>query len=182
MPLGSLSASVATAAQTGTSFQTEPLKEDMEVTGPVTLVLWVSSSTRDMDIFATLRNIDPDGKDVMEMGQQGQPVPLAKGYLRASQRQLDQNLSLKYRPYHSHRDREWLKPKEVVRVDVEIWPTCAVFKKGHRIRLDVQPRDGLGAAPYTHYSGDYNTGTNTLFMGGSRASHLLLPVIPKGSK
>ncbi len=182
MPLGSLSASVAGAVQTGVSFETEPLKEDMEVTGPVTLVSWVSSTTRDMDIFATLRNIDADGKDVMEMGQQGQPVPLAKGYLRASQRQLDENLSLKYRPYHSHRDRQWLKPKEVVRIDVEIWPTCAVFRKGHRIRLDVQPRDGLGAAPYTHYSGDYNTGMNTLFMGGSRASHLLLPVIPKGSK
>ncbi len=180
MPLGSLSASVGRAVQTGVSFQTEPLEEEMEVTGPVTLVLWVSSSTRDMDIFATLRNIDPEGKDVMEMGQQGQPVPLAKGTLRASQRKLDAQLSTPWRPYHTHRDREWLKPREVVRVEVEIWPTCAVFKKGHRIRLDVQPRDGLGAAPYTHYSADYNTGTNTLFMGGSRASHLVLPVIPEG--
>lgn len=66
----------------------------------------------------------------------------------------------------------------MVRLEVEIWPTCMVFAKGHRIRLDVQPRDGVGSAPYTHYSGDYNTGTNTLLTGGSRASHLLLPVIP----
>jgi len=65
-----------------------------------------------------------------------------------------------------------------VRLDVEIWPTSMVFAKGHRIRLDIQPRDGVGSAPYTHYSGDYNTGFNTLFAGGSRASHLLLPVIP----
>jgi hypothetical protein len=71
-----------------------------------------------------------------------------------------------------------LKKSEPVRVDVEIWPTCMVFRKGHRIRLDIQPRDGTGSAPYTHYSADYNTGDNTIFTGGAMASHLLLPVIP----
>jgi predicted acyl esterase len=54
-----------------------------------------------------------------------------------------------------------------------------VFKKGHRIRLDIQPRDGVGSAPYTHYHGDYNSGgRNTIHTGGKYASHLLLPVIP----
>jgi len=163
----------------GVSFQTAPLSEDTEVTGPVVLVLWVSSTTEDMDVFATLRNIAPGGEDVFELGQQSQPVPVAKGWLRASHRELDPSLSLPYRPYHSHQDRRWLKPDEVVRIDVEIWPTCMVFKKGHRIRLDIQPRDGLGSVPYTHYCADYNTGTNVIHTGGSRASHLLLPVIPK---
>ena len=41
----------------------------------------------------------------------------------------------------------------------------------------LQPRDGIGSAPYTHYSADYNSGTNTLFTGGTRASYLLLPFI-----
>jgi predicted acyl esterase len=132
-----------------------------------------------MDLFATLRNIDPDGRDVFEMGQQGQPVPVAKGWLRASHRGLDETLSLPYRPYHAHARREWLKPGEPVRVEVEIWPTSMVFKRGHRIRLDVQPRDGMGSAPYTHYAADYNTGTNTIFSGGNSASHLLLPVIAR---
>jgi len=62
---------------------------------------------------------------------------------------------------------------------VEIWPTCMVFKKGHRIRLDIQPRDGLGSVQYTHYCADYNTGTNVIYTGGNRASHLLLPIIPR---
>ena len=53
-----------------------------------------------------------------------------------------------------------------------------VFGKGHRIRLDIQPRDGVGSAPYTHYSADYNSGTNTIYTGGRTGSHLLLPVIP----
>ena len=162
----------------GVSFVTAPLTQDTEVTGPVVLVLWVASSGEDMDIFATIRNIAPDGQDVFELGQQSQPVPVAKGWLRASHRALDSALTLPYRPYHAHLERQWLRAKEIVRVEVEIWPTCMVFAKGHRIRLDIQPRDGLGSFPYTHYSADYNTGNNLVFTGGSRASYLLLPVIP----
>lgn len=162
----------------GVSFETPPLAQDTEVTGPVVLVLWVASTTEDMDIFATIRNIDADGKDVFELGQQSQPVPTAKGWLRASHRKLDPELSLPHRPYHVHDERQWLEPGVPVRLEVEIWATSMVFRKGHRIRLDIQPRDGIGSAPYTHYSADYNTGTNTIFAGGSRASYLLLPVIP----
>jgi uncharacterized protein len=165
--------------QMGVAFETAPLEEDTEVTGPVALVLWVASSTEDMDIFATIRNLDRDGNDVWEKGQQGQPVPVAKGWLRASHRRLDESLTRPWRPYHAHLEREWLEPGEPVRVEVEIWPTSMVFAKGHRIRLDIQPRDGVGSVPYTHYSADYNTGTNTIFAGGERASHLLLPVIPR---
>jgi uncharacterized protein len=142
-------------------------------------VLWVSSSTEDMDVFATLRNIAPDGSDVFELGQQGQPVPVGKGWLRASHRALDPTQSLPFRPFHAHTRRAWLKPGEVVRLDVEIWPTSMVFRKGHRIRLDIQPRDGVGSAPYTHYAADYNSGTNTILAGGAHASYLLLPVIPR---
>jgi predicted acyl esterase len=163
----------------GVSFETAPLPADTEVTGPVTLVLWVSSTTEDMDVFATLRNIAPGGEDVFELGQQSQPVPVAKGWLRASHRALDPSLALPHRPYHLHQERQWLKPDEVVRLDVEIWPTCMVFRKGHRIRLDIQPRDGVGSSPYTHYCADYNTGTNAIHTGGTRASHLLLPLIPE---
>src|SRR5205814_4188144 len=110
----------------GVSFVTEPLEEDTEVTGPVVLVLWVASTTEDMDIFATIRNIAPDGDDVFELGQQSQPVPVAKGWLRASHRKLDPLLSLPYRPYHAHTEREILEPGTPARIDVEIWPTCMV--------------------------------------------------------
>jgi predicted acyl esterase len=162
----------------GVSFETLPLAADMEVTGPINLVLWVSSETEDMDIFATVRNIDANGQDVWEIGQQQQPVPVAKGWLRASHRKLDPALTLPYRPYHVHDECQWLQRDEVVQLQVEIWPTCMVFRKGHRIRLDIQPRDGVGSAPYTHYSADYNTGRNTIYTGGSTASHMLLPIIP----
>lgn len=165
--------------RTGISFETEPMKQDTEVTGPIKLVLWVSSTQKDMDIFATIRNIGRNGKDIWEVGQQGQPVPVAKGWLRASHRKLDPKRSLPYRPYHAHDERWWLEPAKPVECEIEIWPACMVFKKGHRIRLDIQPRDGVGSAPYTHYPAAYNTGgENTVHTGGKMASYLMLPIIP----
>jgi uncharacterized protein len=163
----------------GVSLETARLSVDTEITGPLAAVLWVSSSSEDMDLCLTLRNFDADGNEVMETGQQGAPVPVAKGWLRVSHRELDPELSRPYRPYHRHVRRLYLAPGEIVRVEVEIWPTSMVFKKGHRIRLDIQPRDGIGSAGYMHYHADYNSGaTNTIYAGGERESYLLLPVIP----
>jgi uncharacterized protein len=185
--LGSMGSTSAASAQVmgggikpdmGISLVTPPLTSDVEVTGPLAASFWVSSSTEDMDLFLTLRNFDAEGNEVLETGQQGTPVPVAKGWLRVSHRELDPELTLPYRPYHKHRRRLFLKPGEIVKVDVEIWPTSMVFKKGHRIRLDIQPRDGVGSQSYMHYHADYNTGTNTVYAGGERESYLLLPIIP----
>lgn len=162
----------------GVALHTPPLPEDVEVTGPLMASFWVSSETEDMDLFLTLRNFAADGKEILETGQQGAPVPVAKGWLRVSHRELDPELTLPYRPYHKHQRRLYLKPGEVVKVEVEIWPTCMVFKKGNRIQLDVQPRDGAGSAGYLHYHADYNTGMNTVYAGGKYESYLLLPIIP----
>jgi putative CocE/NonD family hydrolase len=185
--LGSMGSTSAASSQVmgggikpgmGIALATPPLPHDVEVTGPVAASFWVSSSTEDMDLFLTIRNFDAYGNEVFETGQQGTLVPVAKGWLRVSHRELDPELSLPYRPYHRHRRRLYLVPGEIVRVDVEIWPTSMVFRKGHHIRLDIQPRDGVGSAGYMHYHADYNTGTNTIYSGGDKESYLLLPVIP----
>ncbi|MEK7835846.1 MAG: CocE/NonD family hydrolase, partial [Pseudomonadota bacterium] len=176
----SLSTTHGNVGRSGVSFVTAPLEQDTEVTGPLALKLWVSSSSEDMDIFVTLRNIGPNGEDICEVGQHGQPVPcVTKGWLRASHRELDPARSLPYRPYHAHTGRLWLKPGEIVECDIEIWPTSMVFRQGHRLRIDIQPRDGIGSAPYTHYHAEYNAGArNTIYAGGDQASYLLLPIIP----
>jgi putative CocE/NonD family hydrolase len=162
----------------GVALETPPLPADIEVTGPLMASFWVSSESEDMDLFLTLRNFDAVGNEILETGQQGAPVPVAKGWLRVSHRELDPGLTLPYRPYHKHTRRLYLKPGEIVQVQVEIWPTSMVFRKGHRIRLDVQPRDGAGSAGYLHYHADYNTGANAIYAGGEYESYLLLPVIP----
>ena len=166
----------------GLALETPPLEQDTEVTGPLSASFWVSSTTEDMDLFLTLRNFDAEGNEVLETGQQGTPVPVAKGWLRVSHRELDPELSLPYRPYHKHTRRLFLSPGKIVKVDVEIWPTSMVFRKGHRIRLDIQPRDGVGSQSYMHYHADYNSGANSIYSGGEYESYLLLPVIPTKEK
>ena len=143
----------------GVSFETEPLDEDTEVTGPVVLVLWVASSTEDMDIFATIRNIAPDGSDVFELGQQSQPVPVAKGWLRASHRKLDPALSLPFRPYHAHTEREYARARRSrCVVDVEIWPTSMVFRRAIASGSMSSRATASAARPTRTIAADYNSG------------------------
>ena len=78
----------------GVALLTPPIAEDTEVTGLLAAALWVSSSGEDMDLFLTLRHFDAEGNEIMETAQQGTPVPVAKGWLRVSHRELDPALSL----------------------------------------------------------------------------------------
>ena len=186
--LGSMGSTSAASSQVlgggikpgmGISLETPQLAVDTEITGPLAAVLWVSSSSEDMDLFLTLRNFDPAGKEVMETGQQGLPVPVAKGWLRVSHRELDAELSLPYRPYHRHVRRLYLTPGEIVRVEVEIWPTSMVFKKATASGSTSSRATASASSHYMHYHADYNSGaTNTVYAGGDTDSHLLLPVIP----
>jgi predicted acyl esterase len=183
----------------GLTFMTEPLKEPMEITGPVAAKLYVSSSTRDADLFLVLRVFDPQGKEVLFHGANDPGMPVAMGWLRASHRKLDRKLSQPYRPYHSHDERQPLKPGEAVELDIEIWPTCIVVPAGYRIGLSVRGKDYendleptpspwggesmKGAGPFQHNDkGDRPLeifgGRTTLHGDAERRPFVLLPVIP----
>jgi uncharacterized protein len=184
----------------GVTFSTPPLEKEMEITGPSALKLWISSSTADADIFAVLRVFDPKGKEVVFQGALDPHTPIAQGWLRASQRKLDPKLSLPYRPYHTHDEKQPLKPGQVHELDVEIWPTCIVVPKGYRIALTIRGKDYewegeaatlsnmknpmRGCGPFVHDDPEDRPpavfgGKVTLHAGPQRQSHVLLPVIPK---
>lgn len=184
----------------GLTFLTDPLEAATEVTGPSALKLRVSSSTSDADIFAVLRVFDPDGAEVVFQGAIDPHTPIGQGWLRASHRKLDADLSLPYRPYHTHDERQPLTPGEPVDLDVEIWPTSIVIPKAFRIGLSVRGKDyeyatetGLrlsnfknelrGCGPFLHDDpvdrpADVFGGTTTLHLGPESQPYLLLPVIP----
>ena len=165
--------------RSGISFVTDPMTHDTEITGPLMANVWVSSTAEDMDVMVTLRNIDPDGNEVFELGQQGQPVVLTKGWLRASHRKLDAAKSLPYRPYHAHNERLWLEPDVPVECQIEIISTCIVLKKGHQLRVDIHAQDSAGSGNFTHFHADYNEeAMHTFHSGGTMNSYILLPIIP----
>ena len=124
-------------------------------------------------------------------------TPIAHGWLRASHRALDPELSEPYRPYHPHDRRALLTPGEVYELDVEIWPTCIIIPAGYTLALTIQGRDYqysdevrqvgwftmTGVGPFKHDDpgdrpADIFDNRVTLHAGGGRDAYVLLPVIP----
>ena len=181
------------------TFSTPPLREELEITGPVAAKLWLSSETTDADVFLVLRVFDPAGKEVTFIGSNDPRTPVGLGWLRASQRKLDAERSRPYRPWHTHDEEQPLTPGTAVELDIEIWPTCIVVPPGYRLALTVRGKDyeydgtdaGVANAPYpmkgvgpfTHTdSRDRPTrifgGRNTLHFAAGRMPYVLLPIIP----
>jgi len=188
----------------GVTFYTEPVVEETEITGPVSVKLFVSSSTEDADLFLVVSVFGPDDREVVFQGAVDPHTPIAQGWLRASHRTLDPELTTEYRPYHTHDAVRPLVPGEIYELDVEIWPTCIVVPAGYRIALTVRGRDyeyaDLDEAPqFSHFKGSQMRGsgiyvhddpgdrppevfggTTTIHTGAGYPSHVLLPVIPAG--
>jgi uncharacterized protein len=184
----------------GVTFLTPPLEEATEITGPIAARLWISSETRDADLFLILRVFSPTMAEVTFQGALDPHTPVAQGWLRASHRKLDPALTKPWRPYHTHDEAQPLTPGRVYELDVEIWPTCIVVPAGHRIGLTVRGRDyefpggpaaGLGTlgtvftgvGPFKHDDADDRPPevfgkTVTIHCGPKQPSHVLLPIIP----
>ena len=161
-------------------FATAPFESQTEFTGPVSLKLWVSSSGDDADLFAIVRKLDADGREVTFQGSINPGFPVAYGWQRVSHRKLDSARSTPYRPYHPHDELEKLAPGEIVPVEIEIWPTSIVFEPGERLVLEVAAHDEPRIAPFLHDDPRDRVCAKTvsLHTGGRFDSRLLLPLIP----
>lgn len=186
---------------TGVTFRTDPLPYKTEITGPMAAKLFISSETKDADLFLVLRAFDQDEKEITFMGALDPNTPLSLGWLRASHRKLDMGKSLPYRPFHSHDEIQPLTPKTIYEVDVEIWPTCVVLPPGFRLALSIRGCDyhydgeltpfarnfhyaGGGVGPFTHKDEkdrprEIFGGRVSLYLDPDHCSYLLLPIIPE---
>jgi predicted acyl esterase len=186
----------------GVTFKTAPFAEDVNFTGPGMVKLWVRSSTPDMDIFATVRLIDPDGHDVTFIGNSNPRVPLNEGLLRVSQRAVDPAKSTEFEVYHPHTAVEPMTPGQLYEVDVNFqYPLSIVVPKGYRLALTVSGKDwqfapneqtvtskdyeepnaqntGLFYAEHPNRDPALFNGTSTVVTGAEHASYVLLPHVP----
>ncbi|RBR26700.1 uncharacterized protein FIESC28_00483 [Fusarium coffeatum] len=175
-------------------FSTPAFEAETEITGHIVAHLNVSVSPdpsgptpSDIDLFVTIRHIDPSGQEVFYTGTAGDPVPVTKGWLRVSMRKVDQE-----HPKH----REWLPHRnytskdvlpviqgEVYAVDVEIWPTNVVVDKGGKLVFEVSSGDTQGSGIFQHNdtvdrSPDIFQGQNHIHFGPRQQNYVTLPVIP----
>ena len=192
----------------GLTFLTDPVDEEMEITGPSSVHLRVSSGSADADVFVVLRLIGPDLREVTFHGANEPHSPIAQGWLRASHRKIDPERSQPYRPWHTHDEVQPLTPEEPVDLDIEVWPTSIVVPPGHRLALSIRgcdymwpgaepkslPEFGRGATagaaftgvgPFRHSNGadrppETAGALTTLHWDPEDPPYVLLPVIPSG--
>ncbi|WIG57932.1 MAG: X-Pro dipeptidyl-peptidase-like [Ktedonobacterales bacterium] len=143
-------------------YMTEPLREDVEVTGPVRVELYAASSARDTDFMAKLVDVHPDGF----------VQRLCDGMVRAR--------------FRAGMERpELIEPGQVYKYGIDCWNTAQVFKAGHRIGLEI------ASCAFPKYDRNLNTGaelgvTSEMVVAEQRILHdaahpsaVVLPIIPR---
>ena len=145
-------------------YTTLPLERPVEVTGPIELVLHVSSSARDTDFTGKLVDVHPDGRAEI----------LTDGILRARYRQSLSSPVL-------------MEPSQVYELRIDLEATSNVFLTGHRIRLEVSssnfPRfdrnSNTGGTIASEQEKDFVQAINRVYHSQVNPSHLVLPVIER---
>jgi putative CocE/NonD family hydrolase len=144
-------------------YTSDELDHDLEVVGPVEVMLYAASNARDTDFLVRLCDVHPDGRSIF----------VSEGILRARYRNSDEGDST-----------ELLEPGEVAEYWIRCYPTANVFRRGHRVRLDVT------SSSFPRFSRNLNNGedvgTSTRMVVAEQTvlhtdvypSHVLLPVIP----
>lgn len=145
-------------------YSTEPLMANVEVTGPVSALIFVGSTAPDFDVTAKLVDVEPDGF----------ARNIAEGILRA-----------RYRKGVEHAIP--LAPGEIAELRVDLQATSNLFLVGHRIRLEIaasnwprfdrNPQTGGVIAEAT----ELRPARQTVFHDAGRPSRLRLPIVPRGS-
>jgi len=154
--------------------------EDTEITGSMALRLWVSCpDCDDLDLFVTVHKVDEHGKEVFFPGFNGFSKDcVAKGWLRASLRGLDSQRCTTFRPWHSLKEKQPIRPGDIVPADIEIQPSSTLFEAGTTLRLDVQGHDAAHYAAFAHRR-SINKGKHRIHCGARYDSRLTVPVVSR---
>jgi len=148
-------------------FQTPPLAHDIEVTGPLVVKLWASSTASDTDFTAKLIDVYSPNKYFPA----GVELNVTDGIVRARNRD-------------SLMQSKLMKPGQAYEFSIELYPTSLVFQRGHRIRVDISssnfPRfdvnSNTGEPPNDNRR--WQTADNTIYQDSKHPSRIILPVVP----
>lgn len=145
------------------------------------LKLWVSTSEGDdLDLFVVLRKLDSTGKEVFFSGFNGyERDGLAKGWLRASHRDLDSSRSSPLRAWHSHARIEKVRAGDIVPLEIEIWASATLFEAGSTLQVTIQGQDAARYPAFGHRK-LVNRGLHTIFTAGPYDSSLAVPLNHRG--
>ncbi len=176
-----------------------PLEKDMRVWGPVSFVLYASTTeevTSDWSFFVKMGEVAPEGIPLNPVTGQPEVKPEVNdlftpknvqiwswGSLKTRFREIDKNLSRLGLPWHSYQNPQQLKPLTTYEFQIELQPVFKTFKQGCRIWLKIASDDALyatldSASRYVETPASGENSRISIFHNDRYPSHLLLPVIP----
>ncbi len=172
-------------------YETERLKESVEMTGPIALYWyasiesnsiqarsWKGSPVSGIEVLEPLANYTDWYLKIRDIDVDGSERCMAEGWLKASHYELDGSKSKAYSPYHPHTRSLPVEPDQVILYASDLRMTSNVFFAGHKIRLEIAAQDQVQAIWY-HLPHMANV-KHTIFNSKDYPSYLLLPVIPEG--
>ncbi|KDA05460.1 hypothetical protein DC31_16020 [Microbacterium sp. CH12i] len=143
-------------------FTSAPLRSDLEVVGPITATLHVSTDATDADVVVRLIDVWPDGR----------AMSIVSGVLRLSRREGPEAAARAVEPGVAHR------------IEIDMWATGQLFRAGHSVRVDVASssfpefdRNG-GIGPHTADATTLTSATQRIHHDAGRPSFITLPVLP----
>lgn len=152
-------------------YATAPLDRDFRVWGPLSAVLYASTTAQDTAWFVKLGEVGPDGKVNL----------ITNGLLKASYRELDIAKSAPGQPFITFQNPKPPEPNRIYEYQIELMPIFHTFKKGHKIWVQIASDD------FEHHTRLHTIYTsemlpvpaiNRIYHDAEHASHILLPVIP----
>jgi len=156
---------------------------DTEITGPMALRLWVEAhGADDVDLFAGVEKWRGRSYVPFEGSYGFGRDRITTGWLKASLRSLDEQISRPFDPVPAFSHRQPLVPGQVVQADIVLGPSATLFRAGETLRLVVAgrwlwPRNPLtGRFPASYHKGP--KGSCTLHWSQQHQARLLVPVIP----
>jgi len=175
-------------------FMTDPLAEDTLIAGPSALYLYAAIDQEDTNWIVILKDVGPDvSVRTAREGERAVPAnlperELTRGWLKASHRALDSKKSKPWKPWHPLTREAWQRvvPGVINEYAIEISAMANLFKRGHRICLDITSLDlptGTAGATNVEYIPYHicssKTTVHKIYHNEKYSSHLLLPVIIK---
>lgn len=156
------------------TYTTPVMKEDLKFSGPIGAEIWVTTTAEEAVLSVRVTDVAPDGTS----------TELTAGWLAASLRKVEPEKSRiiqgnNLQPWHPFTKESLMEviPGKPIKLNIEIFPTNAVIKKGHRLRVSIGPSDFPHAFSTIPQFKKQTGGIIKLLHDPEHPSHVVLPVI-----
>lgn len=168
-------ANVVEKLQNAIIYETEPLKHDLYLNGPMQADIWMTATNKQAALNVRIDDVEPSGK----------ARPLTNGLQSAAFRAVDESRSrfvngVMIQPWHPYTQAsvQPIVPGQPMLVPVEVFPTAALIKAGHRLRVAISSSNQAQGIWSLDRQAEANGNISTILSDPAHPSSIVLPVVP----